>query len=141
MRATPSTGVDVTLSPLPDGRGSTSEDGSSTIVNGDWDVVEPGVVDQKGSTEPVPLCTRSLDEDRGVGNRRVDDEVGACALLCLRGTAGFDLEADLAVLDVDVLEGPSPVPVHVDGGLGVGNLQVADSESVGDPSVPMQKES
>lgn len=68
----------------------------------------------------------SLDTGGGVGKNAVNHQDRPDSLT-LRPTVGH-VNTDLAVVDVNVLESPSPVPVHVDGSLAAVEGEVAGSE-------------
>ena len=67
-----------------------------------------------------------LDTDRGVAELAVEDEDGSNSLAS--GATVGHVDTDLAVVDLDVLEGPGPVPVHEDGSLAVVEGKVASGE-------------
>lgn len=66
------------------------------------------------------------DEGRGVGDDRVDDDLGADGLMRRVDATFLDVKADAAVVDIDSLIGPSPSPIGKNGGLSIIDREVTN---------------
>lgn len=104
-----------------DGRAIASVLDGNVDIGGHVDVVN----DQGAVGGGLGGGVGGVDADRGVADGRVEEDDGANGLG--RNTIGH-VHTNLAAVNSDILQGPGPVPVHIDGGLAVLEGQVTGSE-------------